>query len=220
MAESYEEIYRNEAWFGSRESHLLERYAQVIPDRARVLDVGMGQGRNALPLARNGCRVTGLDTSSRAISAVQDMTLKENLDLESLHLGFLDYHPNEAFDVVLCFGLLQVLSPQDAASLIDRLNRWTKPQGVLIMTAWTEDDPSFSQMCEDWKRLGLRAFQSPDGACYRFFLGAGELRQLFLRWDVEHYWEGLGQPHNHGDGPIERHGEVESVFIKPAFYSS
>ena len=57
--ENYDVAYSQPDWFGARESHLLERYAAQIPDQARVLDIGIGQGRNALPLARR-CRQAGL----------------------------------------------------------------------------------------------------------------------------------------------------------------
>ena len=51
MTENYDEIYREQAWFGSRESHLLDSHEGCLEPGARVLDVGVGQGRNALPLA-------------------------------------------------------------------------------------------------------------------------------------------------------------------------
>jgi len=64
MAEDYEDAYRTPDWFGSAPHPLLERFAARLPAGARVLDIGSGQGRHALPLARRGCRVTGLDTSA------------------------------------------------------------------------------------------------------------------------------------------------------------
>ncbi len=34
---------------------------------------------------------------------------------------------------------------------------------------------------------------------------------LFVKLEVVHTWEGLGQEHRHGDGPTERHGLAEAV---------
>ncbi len=46
MAENYDSAYENdEAVFGSKESHLLKKCAEVIPEGARVLDLG----RDATP---------------------------------------------------------------------------------------------------------------------------------------------------------------------------
>lgn len=211
----YDAAYTQENWFGARESHLLERYRAQIPGQARVLDIGIGQGRNALPLARRGCRVTGLDTSEVAVKQVNNLARAEQLPLQALQLGFEDYDPAEPFDVVLCFGLLQMLPPDRAASLVERLRRWTHSGGTLFLIAWHVDDPGFAAYCESWERTGLRSFRSQDGKQFRTFLGPREILQFFRGWQVLHHREGLGPIHRHGEGQPERHGEVEVVLRKP-----
>ena len=213
--ENFDDIYVRDAWFGSRESHLLERHADLLGNGTRVLDIGAGQGRNALPLARHGCRLTAIDTSAVAVSTIRQQAMLEGLSLDVHQQSCLDFEPDEPFDVLLCFGLMQILDPRAAASLVSRLQTWLKPGGALFLTAWHVDDPAFPELCETWDRLGLRAFRSPDGARYRLFLGRGEILQLFFRWQILHHWEGLGEPHRHGDGPVERHGDVEVVLLKP-----
>ena len=216
MAENYDEIYQQQAWFGSRESHLLRRHTDIFAPGTRVLDIGVGQGRNALPLARRRCRVTGIDTSGVAVESVRQAALAEALELELATIGFLDFTPAGDYDVVLCFGLLQILSPRAGASLISRLQTWTRPGGVLFLTAWHVDDPSFPGLCDSWQRLGLRSFRSPDGQAFRTFLGRGEILQFFYSWHVLHHWEGLGDPHRHGTGPVEQHGDIEAVLRRPS----
>lgn len=215
MAENYDQVYGQADWFGARESHLLKRYGELLPAGASVLDIGVGQGRNALPLARLGCRVTGLDTSRVAIETAGDRARSEGLELDLQQTSFLDYRPDGLFDAVLCFGLLQMLNPANAASLISRLSAWTRPGGALFLTAWHVDDPNFDLMLERWERLGLRSFRSRDGSTYRLFLGRGEVRQLFLSWNAIHHWEGLGEIHRHGNGTDEQHGVVEAVLKRP-----
>lgn len=215
MSDRYDDIFRDENWFGARESHLLERYGAQIPPEAAILDVGVGQGRNALPLARRGCRVTGIDTSEAAVRQVNEQAGRENLALQAFRVGFEEFEPATPFDAVLCFGLLQMLRPSRAASLVERLRRWTRPGGSLFLMAWHVDDPGFAHYCENWERTGLRSFRSHDGRQFRTFLGRREVLQFFRGWKVVHHWEGQGEEHSHGQGPTERHGEVELVLQKP-----
>lgn len=215
MGEKFNAVYREKDYFGSRESHLLERYRSQIPAQARVLDIGVGQGRNALPLARLGCQVTGIDTSETAVTQVNDMAQAVGLPLQAKLVCFEEFEPADPFDVVLCFGLLQMLPPARAASLVERLRRWTRSGGTLFLIAWHVDDPDFGAYCENWERTGLRSFRSVAGTEYRTFLGRREILQLFRGWQVIHHWEGLGPSHRHGDGPQEKHGEVEVVLRKP-----
>lgn len=216
MAEDYDTTYaENEAVFGSKESHLLELCADRIPEGARVLDLGVGQGRNALPLARRGCRVTGIDTSGVAVDLVNRLAGEENLPLEAILQDFLQYEPDRSFDVVLCFGLMQMQDLAGCASLVERLHHWIRPGGALFLTAWHMEDPAFGRLCKEWERRSGRSFRSPDGQVNRLFLEKGEILKLFFRWEVIHHWEGMGKLHEHGLGKRERHGEVEAVLIRP-----
>ncbi len=54
MGEDYNATYQQADYFGVEASPLLAKYAEWIPAGARVLDIGAGQGRNTLPLARSG----------------------------------------------------------------------------------------------------------------------------------------------------------------------
>jgi cyclopropane fatty-acyl-phospholipid synthase-like methyltransferase len=216
LAENYDSAYEeDEALFGSNESPLLVKCAEFIPDGAQVLDLGVGQGRNALPLARKGYQVTGIDTSQVAVDTVNRLAAEENLPLEAHLQDFMYYEPEHSFDVVLCFGLMQILDLQGCASLVDRLHHWIRPGGVLFLTAWHMEDPSFDILCKEWERRSGRSFRSPDGEINRLFLEKGEILKLFFRWEVVHHWEGLGKRHKHGTGKPKQHGDIEVVLIRP-----
>jgi len=215
MAEDYDATYEQADYFGAEASPLLEKYAAWIPEGARVLDIGAGQGRNTLPLARRGCQVTALDPSAAALEAVAKQAAAEDLTVELVPQSYLDFEPAGTYEVILCFGLVQILSYQECASLITRLHQWLKPGGTLFLTAWHVEDPSFARLAENWDRLGIRSFRSPDGEKHRLFLEKGEILQLFFRWQAVHHFEGVGPWHRHGDGTKERHGEIEAVLTQP-----
>lgn len=216
MTENYDSTYQNdEAVFGSQQSHLLDKCAELIPDGARVLDLGVGQGRNALPLARRGCEVLGIDTSQVSVDTVNRLAAEEDLPLSAQLHDFMLFEPDRSFDAVLCFGLMQTLDLRGCASLVERLHHWTRPGGALFLTAWHNEDPSFDKLCQEWEKRSGRSFRSPDGEKNRLFLEDGEILKLFFRWEVAYHWEGLGKFHKHGAGERERHGEVEAVLIRP-----
>ncbi len=215
MADVYDTTYGQADYFGSEASPLLARYADWIPAEARVLDIGAGQGRNSLPLARRGCRVTALEPSGVGRAAIKAQAAEAGLDLDIVGENFMSYEPRGVFDVILCFGLVQILRYQECASLVTRLHQWLRSGGTLFLTAWHVGDPSFARLTREWERLGIRSFRSPDGSQYRLFLEDGEILKLFFRWQTIHHCEGLGPEHRHGDGPPERHGEIEVVLTRP-----
>lgn len=56
---------------------------ELLPSHARVLDVGCGYGRVALPLARAGYEVEGFDLSGNLIE-----TARRTADADGLRVGF------------------------------------------------------------------------------------------------------------------------------------
>lgn len=215
MKNPYDEAYQTPDLFGADPSDLLEKHADLLPEGCRVLDVGVGQGRNALPLARRGCDVLGIDLSQEAVDQVNAAAKKEKLLLEAVHQDFMSYEPERAFDAVMCFGLMPELDLRGCASLVGRLHHWTRPGGTLFLTAWHTGDPSFAACREDWQRRSSRTFRHPDDGRSRLFLESGEILQLFFRWEVVHHWEGMGPEHRHGEGEKERHGIVQVVLNRP-----
>lgn len=215
MKDNYDEAYREADWFGADPSPLLETHADLLPPGARVLDLGVGQGRNALPLARRGCRVTGIDTSVVAVELVSAAADEELLPVTTELVGFREYEAPRPFDAVLCFGLLQMLSTGDAALLCERLRNWVRPGGTLFVTAWHTADPRRGRPADVWQPTGPRSYHDPAGHRHRFYLHPDEILDLFPGWRAVHHWEGLGPEHRHGDGEPERHGNVEAVLVRP-----
>ncbi len=194
--------------FGADPAPLL-RHLDPIEAGGRVLDVGVGQGRNALALSRKGYRVNGIDSSQVAIAAVRDAATREDLPIELWHGGLFDYQPEQAsFDAVLCFGLLQILTRQDIALAVSRFQGWLKLGGLLLLTAWHVDDPAYARIATEHSAISKHSYDC-GGRGIRTFLERGEILDVLDGFQILHHWEGMGPEHRHGDGPLGCHGEIE-----------
>jgi len=76
----------------------------------RLLDIGCGAGRNALPLARLGWDVVGIDLSWPMLSAAANRAHEHRLD-DRIHLALapMDRIParDRSFDLVIAHGILE-----------------------------------------------------------------------------------------------------------------
>jgi SAM-dependent methyltransferase len=70
-------------WSGNPNGTLVHETADLIP--GRVLDIGAGEGGDAVWLAEQGWQVTATDISSRALARVTAETRRRGLDVECLH---------------------------------------------------------------------------------------------------------------------------------------
>jgi cyclopropane fatty-acyl-phospholipid synthase-like methyltransferase len=209
----YDAAYEGTQGYFGAPSPLLTEHLDLIPEGARVLDIGVGQGRNAMLLAERGCSVTGIDPSSASIEQTAAAAAAAGVEMELFRLPAHDYFSEEKYDVVLCFGLMQILSRADCASLVHRIYDWTRHGSVLYLTAWHVDDPSYDRISDAWEKVGLHSFRSPDGE-YRTYLARGVIRNLFRSWKTVHHHEGMGALHRHGDGEEHRHGDIELVAVR------
>jgi len=208
----YEHAYSGATdYFGGSPNRFMMEHIELIREGGSVLDVGVGQGRNALPLARRGLRVTGIDMSAAAIETTEKRAAELGLAVSLKRCSFVDFDSGDApFDAVLAFGLLQEFERQDHARLLDKVWEWTAPGSLLLLTAWHVDDPRYEQLSRSSAQLGRHSFRTSAGAV-RTYLERNEILKLLAPWEIVHHFEGLTDWHRHGDGEPEQHGAIEVV---------
>ena len=208
----YDDYYRSTPEvFGSEPNTILLEHAELIDLSTTALDIGCGQGRNTLFLARRKITVHALDSSIEAVRAVEVAAEFEGLPVRTIHGGFEDLNPDpDGYGAILVFGLIPDLRREQVPALTAAIEKALAPNGMLFITAFGTWDPSFERHQSEWKENTENSFCSLDGVV-RTYLEPGELVALFPGLEVIHSWEGLGPEHRHGDGPPERHGLVEAV---------
>lgn len=211
----FDDLYASvDDYFGLEPDDLILRFNRQFNRTGRVLDIGAGQGRNALFLARRGVSVDALELSAVAAEQMRRRASGQELPLRIFQGGFEAFSPDvEHYTGILVFGLIQELPRESIGTLISRVNAWTREGSLALLTAFTVDDPAFEDISQDWRMIGRSSF-SNDTGFVRTFLESGELRLLFGGWEALHYWEGLGSEHIHGGDAPHRHGRVEALFRK------
>lgn len=108
-----------------------------------VLDLGCGDGTTAIPSAKLGANVLGVDISSNLVAAGNKRVKKEGLDNISFQEGDatgLQDLKDESFDLVVSiFGAMFAPKPFDVASEMVRV---TRPGGRIVMGNWIPGDPT------------------------------------------------------------------------------
>ncbi|HEB85332.1 MAG TPA: methyltransferase domain-containing protein [Bacteroidetes bacterium] len=209
----FDAVYREfPDYFGRDPDPLLASYVHLLDTSRPVLDVGAGQGRNALFLAELGLPVVALDPSRVAVDTIARIAQEREWPIRIFHDDLASFEASEhSFSAILLFGLLQVLTREEIDSLPGRLNDWIMVGGYLFVTAFTTLDDGYRRTRAKWEEIGPHSFRSGEGEV-RTWLEPGELPRLFAGYEMVHYREGLGPLHRHGDSPLERHAKVEAVF--------
>lgn len=99
-----------------------------------VLDIGCGDGNNAIYLASRGFDVTGVDFSAKAISIAKQKAREAEVDvtfitLDALNIGNL----NKRFDTVIDFGLFHNITGDNRKRYVRALSDVCVSKGQLLM---------------------------------------------------------------------------------------
>jgi SAM-dependent methyltransferase len=135
-----------------------------------ALDVGMGQGRNAIWLARQGWQVTGFDPATQALAIAQQSATSLGLTLTTVEArdDTFDWGENR-WDLIL-----MSYAGCDSANG-PRIEKALKPGGVLVVEAFHTD--------------AARTFKIGGSLC-----GPGQLPHMFQGLRTIHYEEPIALP--------------------------
>ena len=109
----------------------------------KVLDLGCGDGTTALPEAKLGADVLGVDIASNLVKAGNRRAKEQgltNIKFQEGDASNLEQLPDKTFDLVVSiFGAMFAPKPFDVAKEMVRV---TKPGGRIVMGNWIPNDPT------------------------------------------------------------------------------
>lgn len=134
---------------GGREREAAQLIVQVgaLTAQSRVLEVGVGTGRIALPLAPHVGEYVGIDISRPMMLKLRGKQSDERIDLSEADARVLPF-ADASFDAVVAVHIFHLI-PNWQQALIE-LKRVLKPEGVLLH-GWNRQDDSHV-MQQFWQR--------------------------------------------------------------------
>lgn len=128
----------DELAYGKAPNHFLSTMADQFPSFGRALDIGAGEGRNALFLASRGLDVLAIDQSAVGMQKAQRLAQERGLTLSSQAVDLQDFDADhDSFDVVS--SIFVHLPATLRAAVHQRVSAWLKPGGLFLLEAYAPD---------------------------------------------------------------------------------
>ncbi|STZ75615.1 SAM-dependent methyltransferase TehB [Bergeriella denitrificans] len=163
--------------YGMSATHSAVRAAQHIVPAGKALDMGCGQGRNALFLGLKGFNVTAVDANPQAVRNVAALAQQEGLPVRAFEYDLNTAALQEDFDYIVATVVLMFLQPQRIPAVIADMQAHTRAGGYNLIVS---------------------AMDTADYPCpmpFPFKFQAGELRHYYQDWEIVEYREELGAMH-------------------------
>lgn len=164
----WDKKYETESYiFGKEPVEFLREHVDLL-SRGKALDIAMGEGRNAVFLAKNGFDVDGCDISESAIKKALDLATENNVKIHAFVADLETYKlPKNTYDVIACFYYLQ-------RDLVPQMKEALKPGGMMIYETYTIEN----------RELGFEGPKNKD-----YLLKPNELLDLFKDFKIIYYRE-------------------------------
>lgn len=201
----WEQAYQQaQCLWGLKPDYLLREYVHLVPE-GPVLDLGSGEGRNALFLAGLGYAVEGFDWSVTAITRCRERARKAGLtvDAQVKDLRELAILP-EKYALILAISVINFFTLAEAARLLEQMAKGLAQGGLVYLSAFSPEDPAYRHCKNHYKELEPNTFYLPRRNTNFHFFPQEELLASFTNLKTIYYSAGTGldlahgKPHYHG----------------------
>jgi tellurite methyltransferase len=190
---SYDEKYAGDAFYWGRKPstmalRMLEFIRPTEDFHPLLLDIGCGEGRDAVHFARLGFRVVGLDSSERGLEKTRQLAEECGVQVETLRADLKTWEPDRAYDVLFSTGALQYLPPEVRPRHFAQYKAATTPAGIHVFSAFVHK-PFIPP--------------APDANEDEILFWPGELLEYYDDWEIPFFAENIfdcdsgGVPHKH-----------------------
>ena len=155
----------------------LKRYLNLVPGK-EVLDLGIGQGRNSIPLAELGFNVTGVDYSTKCLEICKNTCNKLNLVKSDIRTFDIE---KDKYDMILSGYVLHFLHKNDSYQIIKNIKNNIKNNGIVYISVFSLEDPKFSKhsTSSDFEILDNNILHNKVNDTYVSFFSKDEVLNLF-----------------------------------------
>lgn len=134
MKVEYDQYYQTENLFGEPYPELITFFLS-FNRRGTLLDIGCGQGRDTIALARLGFEVVAIDHSRVGIQQLKEVAEKDQLSIQALVTDIYEYSDYHVFDFILLNSMFHFGKREKAkeTALLKRIIERAKPNAHLII---------------------------------------------------------------------------------------
>lgn len=190
------EYAQPEYYWGIQHSALAEQLVKLMGDETdgkRLLDIGSGEGRDAVFFAKHGFRVEALEISLPGLEKTARCAQSNHVSVKTIHADMIGYELTSAYDVIYSMGSLQFLPEDLRDKHFNRYRQYTSPGGINAHLVFVEKP--FIAPAPDWQ---------PDEFYYR----SGDLAGYYHDWEILYCQEQImacmsaNTPHQHAVSSI------------------
>jgi SAM-dependent methyltransferase len=207
-ANTWESAYKQvESLWGLKPDSLLASYASLMPEGS-VLDIGAGEGRNALFFAQKGYDVLGVDLSATAIEHCIERAKEAKLNFTGKVGNLAEFDVEaERYALIIAAMVMQFLKPSESQTVFQRLIKGLRPKGLIYITTFSLEDPGYQRFKEQHApEVEENTFYSQKLGGHIHYFQKDELLGQFSALETIYFSQSYSLDLGHGNSGPHYHG--------------
>ena len=164
--------------FSNEPNATIIEFEHLIARQSKILDVGCGEGQNAIYLAGQGHHVDAFDLSEHGIVKVKHRCELSNAQVNAFVADLTTYQFEQYYDMIICFGTLHFVAKNEWKRFINNAKGYTNIGGIHIMQIFTDlvpasediapfaiglaKDEEIKELYTDWEILQFKSYVFED----------------------------------------------------------
>jgi tellurite methyltransferase len=187
----YDRMYGDSKYYwGLRPSRSAFEILQRLPPERplKLLDIGCGEGRDAVFFARNGYDVTAFDLSEEGVRKTRELADRVGVELDVFQADVNEFRLAEQVDAIFSNGTLHCSDPNRRAEIFANFREFTAEDGLHVLNVFVAKP--FIAPAPD---------RDPSSRLWRSGELLGHYADWRIEWSVEEIFDCIssGVPHQH-----------------------
>jgi len=137
----YERAYRKDDYYwGVEPNTACLKVIELLPPTKplKLLDIGCGEGKDAVFFARCGYVVSAFDISEAGVKKTKRLAEKAMVNVRAFRANLCDYRLTEDYDVLFSSGVLHYIKPELREEIINDYKIHTNINGINVFNVFVE----------------------------------------------------------------------------------
>lgn len=182
----------------------LLQYLDLI-EKGNVLDLGIGEGRNSIPFAINGCNIDGIDTYEPALSCCKEVFKDAETTINLINCDLREYDiKSDNYSLIIVANVLNFFKKSEIDKIVQRIHEGLKEDGILYLTTFSKLEPKYNILKHNQEMIEENTFYLEERNSYVHYFTQEEINEYFSDFELIFLYEGIeydmshGSPHYHG----------------------
>lgn len=137
----YDKRYGNEEYYwGLKPNNLCYEIMRIKPPvkAYKVIDIGCGEGKDAVFLARNGYDVTAFDASEQGLSKARELADTYGVKVDFFKADVRDFRLEADYDIIFSSGVFHYIPLELRENVVNNLKAHTTTNGINVVNVFVE----------------------------------------------------------------------------------